>query len=158
MGIQLPGCKPAGMLHPNDQRKVGGTCSPFYYIVFLSLVPQTLAYKLISTEGFMQGSKWVFIESNYSNNPKKTNKKSCVASKKYIDSLYTNTQTEQKLLISNQYNSIVSAWNMFTPSHLMFLPITFPLLFWAKIFILQFFFTFVSRYKMKNQELQIVKW
>lgn len=57
MGIQLPGYKPAGMLHPNDQRKVGGICSPFYYIVFLSLVPQTLAYKLISTEGFMQGTK-----------------------------------------------------------------------------------------------------
>lgn len=57
MGIQLPGYKPAGLLHPNDQRKVGGICSPFYYIVFLSLVPQTLAYKLISTEGFMQGTK-----------------------------------------------------------------------------------------------------
>ena len=117
------------------------------YITFLSLVTKILAYKCISTNksisrqknwGIYEGHNMTILQNQLLIWPKK---KSSFASKQYIDCLYTN-----RAEIAYQWNSIVSVWNMFTHSHLMFLPITFPLFFWAKIFvILQFtFFPLIS--------------
>lgn len=65
MEIKFPWHKPVGKSYPNDQRKLGGTFSPFDYIIFLSLVPKMLTYKLIFTNNSTSRQKdWGIYEGH----------------------------------------------------------------------------------------------